>query len=104
MCVVIEMTPYPELLRWWTATITAGTMFLVLVSIYLYTRKDRNIISTFARSKVDFLRHFTFVWIMLALLALYIFSISNGSYEIFAAGNIVVEVILVIYVVRNRNV
>ena len=79
-------------------------MFLVLVSIYLYTRKDRNIISTLARSRVDFLRHFTFVWIMFALLALYIFSISNGSYEIFAAGNIVVEVILAIYIIKNRNV
>ncbi len=45
-----------------------------------------------------------FVWILLALLMLYVVSIGERSSMLFAVGNIVVEILLVIYVVRCGNV
>jgi len=92
------MTSYSNLLVWWEATITAGTMFLVLVSVYIYFnggmgRKNGN--NTWG---LGMLKNFIFIWVMLGLLALYIVSISGGSYTLFAAGNIVVEIILVVYI------
>jgi len=47
-------------------------------------------------------RDFIFVWILACLLALYIFTINNSSAIIFAAGNIVVEIVLVVYTVKHR--
>jgi hypothetical protein len=48
-------------------------------------------------------KNFMFVWVLLSLLVFYIVSIQIGSAAIFAAGNIVMEVILVIYLIRNRT-
>ena len=45
---------------------------------------------------------FIFVWVLAGLLALYIFTINNSSATIFAVGNIVVELILVVYTVKHR--
>jgi len=47
--------------------------------------------------------NFIFVWILLGLLFFYIFSIKIGSAGIFATGNIVVEAILVLYLMRYRK-
>lgn len=46
---------------------------------------------------------FFFVWVLLALLVLYIVSISERSngYSLFAGGNLVVEIVLTIYVMRE---
>lgn len=48
-------------------------------------------------------KNFIFVWILLGLLFFYVFSIQIGSAGIFATGNIVVEVILVLYLMRYRK-
>jgi len=94
---------YAELFTWWASTISAGTLFLVAVSIYLYLgsmKKREN------RQKESFIRigsSFMFVWALLGLLVLYLVSINRGSSLLFAAGNILVEVILVLYVVKNKS-
>jgi len=95
----------PDLFTWWAISISGGSIFLTLVSIYLYTnretkRKDSR--PTSARVS-GFLRDFTFVWVLLWLLGFYMFSIKIGSASIFAAGNILVEVLLIIYLVKNRK-
>ena len=102
---VKELIPYPELFDWWAATISAGSIFLVLVSIYLYVdsnkRREKN-----NREKASFLKlvyKFVFVWVLLGLLSLYVVSIRMGSSLLFAGGNIIVEVILVIYSFKNRS-
>ena len=102
---VKELIPYPELFDWWTATINAGSIFLILVSIYLYIdsnkRREKN-----NKEKTSFLKfayRFVFVWILLGLLPLYIVSIRMGSSLLFAGGNIIVEVILVIYCFKNKS-
>lgn len=48
-------------------------------------------------------KDFFFVWVLLALLVLYIVSISEGSegYSLFAGGNLVVEIVLTVYVMRE---
>jgi len=48
------------------------------------------------------IKDFIFVWSLLGLLILYIISIGTGSSILFAGGNIIVEVILIIYTMKNK--
>ncbi len=52
-------------------------------------------------------KDFIFVWVLLGLLVFYIFSVQLGtgrlSEVVFALGNIVVEVLLVFYLLKNRD-
>jgi hypothetical protein len=48
-------------------------------------------------------KDFVFVWILLGLLVLYIVSVGQGAYLLFATGNIVVEIILIAYVIRSHK-
>lgn len=99
------MMPYPELFNWWAITISSGTIFLILVSIYLYIeskrrRKERDRTTA---DKASLPKGFIFVWVLSGLLVFYIVSINIGSFTIFAAGNMVVEAILIIYLMKNRT-
>jgi hypothetical protein len=93
-----------DLFTWWAISISGGSIFLTLVSIYLYassktTRRTRDN----AKSKiVSLVGNFAFVWVLLGLLAFYIISIDIGSAVIFAVGNIIVEFLLVLYLVKHR--
>ena len=93
------------LFNWWAICITAGSIFLTLVSIYLYAdSKANNRENIRAHASVARLvRAFVFVWILLGLLVFYIVSVHLGSAYIFVAGNIIVEAILVAYLLRNRT-
>jgi hypothetical protein len=94
-----------DLFTWWAISISGGSIFLTLVSIYLYTNREtklKNGRPTVARVS-GFLKDFTFVWVLLWLLGFYIFSIKIGSAFIFAAGNLLVEVLLIIYLMKNRK-
>lgn len=77
---------------------------MIAIGIYLYTssRAERKE-DTQKWSLVKLLKDFTFTWILLGLLVFYIISIKIGSSIIFAIGNIVVEVILILYVIRSRG-
>jgi hypothetical protein len=97
------MVPYPNLMGVWAVCISWSALFLTAVSIYLYidSRKSREQ-DTHATSGFRFVRDFVFVWVLLGLLGLYIVSIDRGSSILFASGNMVVEVMLIAYTVRNR--
>ncbi len=43
------------------------------------------------------------VWVLLGLLVLYIVSINQGSAVMFAAGNLLVEALLLGYILKNRS-
>ena len=98
-----------DLFTWWALSISFSSIFLTLISIYLYAgskpkRKDD------AQKKVGTFRvarDFVFVWVLLGLLIFYIFSIQLGggalSEAVFAIGNIIVEALLVLYLIRNRT-
>jgi hypothetical protein len=95
-----------DLFQWWAATISAGSVFLTLVGVYLYVdsrKKRRASNSEEKRSLLRSSKDFIFVWVLLSLLIFYIVSIDIGSDWIFAAGNIFVEVMLLIYILRNRT-
>ena len=99
------MIPYPDLFNWWAATISAGSIFLVLVSIYLYIDSNKRRMES-SQAKTSILNvgyRFVFVWVLLGLLSLYIVSIHIGSAILFAGGNIIVEVVLIIYCLKNRT-
>lgn len=94
-----------DLFAWWAATISGGIVFLVVVSIYLYAnsktiRKEKGI-ATVRKPNVG--KDFIFVWVLIGLLVFYIISVNIGSSLVFAAGNIMVEVLLIAYLVRNRQ-
>ena len=119
-----------DLFVWWAISISWSILFLIVAAIYLYSsgrskheenrqketeqRLDNNN-SIGHRPKKTPLRttagrivkDFVFVWFLLGLLVFYIFSVRLGSgtltEAVFALGNIVVEVLLVFYLVRNRD-
>jgi len=92
---------YSNLLNWWMISISWSALFLIAVSFYLYWKSRPR--SGFSRGILGKARDFIFVWILTALLILYIFTINNSSAIIFAVGNIAVEIVLVIYSIRNRS-
>jgi hypothetical protein len=101
----MKMTPYPNLLIWWAGTIIAGTLFLVFVSIILYFTSKEARVKTInpLQILIHVLKDFAFVWVLLSLLILYIVSIEGGNYILFAAGNIVVEIFIFLYLIVTRK-
>jgi cobalamin synthase len=94
-----------DLFTWWAICISGGSVFLAFVSIYLYTssRAKRREGKQASKKATNLMKNFIFVWVLLSLLVFYIISINIGSLVIFAAGNILVEVLLVLYLIRNRT-
>ena len=97
--------PGLDLFAWWAITISGGSIFLTLVSIYIYagTKARRKESGQTTANVVNIVKNFVFVWVLLGLLIFYIVSIQIGSIVIFAAGNILVEVLLIAYLLRNRT-
>lgn len=97
--------PDIDLFAWWAISISGGSVFLTLVSIYLYrnTRVRRKESNQIKMNIGSLLKDFVFVWVLLGLLVFYIISIQIGSATVFAAGNIFVEALLIIYLLRNRK-
>lgn len=89
---------YSDLLSWWIYSISFSIAFLVVVSIYLYANRCKKEKKTTALTNA---KNFAFVWVLVSLLFFYIFSIKIASALVFAAGNIVVEVILIGYLLKN---
>ena len=93
-----------DLFTWWVISISFSIVFLTLVSIYLYSN------STCERTREKLKRNangvatdFIFVWVLISLLIFYIVSVKFGSALMFAAGNIVVEIILIAYLLKNKT-
>ena len=90
---------------WWIITISWSIAFLILVSIYLYgnsrTKRKESVRTTVDR--VRLVKDFVFVWVLIGLLVFYTISVNIGSAVLFAAGNIVVEIILIVYLMKSRR-
>jgi uncharacterized membrane protein len=98
-----------DLFTWWALSISFSSVFLTLVSIYLFvdTKSRRQEATRKKVSVFEIVRNFVFVWVLLGLLVFYIFSINLGagalSEAVFTGGNIVVEALLVLYLLKNRE-
>jgi len=92
-----------DLFTWWAITITGGSIFLTLVSMYLYVDSAtlRKKSEQTGASVINAAKDFVFVWVLLGLLVFYIVSIQIGSAGMFAAGNLLVEAFLTVYLLRN---
>jgi uncharacterized membrane protein len=92
---------YGDLFIWWAISISWSIVFLIGVSIYLYRNSKKRVgeSSQTKASTVAVLSNFVFIWVLIGLLTLYIVSIHMGSSLLFAAGNIAVEVILIVYAI-----
>ncbi|MEM0328420.1 MAG: hypothetical protein QXN53_07595 [Thermoproteota archaeon] len=90
---------------WWIITISWSIAFLILVSIYIYqtSRTKRKERTRTTANRLRLVKDFVFVWILLGLLVFYIVSVNIGSAVLFAIGNIVVEIILIVYLMKNRH-
>ena len=101
--------PNVDLFTWWALSISFSSIFLTLVSVYLFIdNKPRRNESTGKEANAFRIgKNFVFVWVLVGLLVFYIFSINLGagvlSEAVFTAGNIVVEALLVLYLLRNRE-
>jgi len=101
--------PSIDLFAWWALSISFSTIFLTLISIYLFIN-SRSRRKEGTQKKASVFRtgkNFVFVFALLGLLVFYIFSIQLGSgilsEFVFTVGNIIVEVLLVLYLLRNRE-
>jgi hypothetical protein len=94
-----------DLFTWWIISISWSIVFLVVVGVYLYvgSRSKRRESVQVKSNAISVAGRFMVLWILLGLLAFYIVSVYFGSSTFFAVGNIVVEVILIIHVVKNRT-
>jgi hypothetical protein len=87
------------LFSWWIWSITFNVAFVIAASIYLYTRRKRPHKEqlTGIGKVVRVLKDFVFVWVLSGLLIFYVYAVGVASASLFAAGNVVVEVLLVVY-------
>jgi len=96
---------YPQLFNWWIGSITFNILFVIVASIYLYKRRKTKQLS--GQSVAQRIRHvvydFVFVWFLLGLLIFYVISVGEGSYLLFLEGNIVVEVLLLIFIYSSSS-
>jgi hypothetical protein len=102
-----------NLFIWWAMSISFSIIFITLISIYLYvgSRPKRKDDIPKKTSALKMGKDFVFVLVLVGLLVFYIFSIQLArtniasllSEAVFAAGNIVVEALLIIYLLVNRK-
>jgi hypothetical protein len=94
-----------DLFTWWIISISWSIAFLIVTGIYLYAdSSDKRKENSHIRWNLATLtKDFVFVLFLLGLLIFYIISVNIGSSTIFAVGNIIVEAMLIIYVVKNRQ-
>jgi uncharacterized membrane protein len=92
-----------DLFSWWVISISFSIVFLTLVSIYLYSNRNCEKAQEKKKNATTLARNFIFVFVLISLLFFYIVSVRIGSAPLFAAGNIVVEVILITYLFKNRT-
>ena len=101
--------PNIDLFAWWALCISFSSIFLTLVSIYLFidSKSRRKEGPQKKNSAFRTGRSFVFVFALLGLLVFYIFSIQLGagvlSEVVFTVGNIIVEALLVLYLLKNRE-
>jgi amino acid transporter len=97
------------LFTWYALSISFSSMFLTLVSIYLFldSKSRRRREGKKKESLFRIFKEFAFVIVLLGLLVFYIFSVQLGAgvlpEVVFALGNVVVEALLLLYLLRNRE-
>jgi membrane protein implicated in regulation of membrane protease activity len=125
-----KFVPTIDLFAWWAISISWSIAFLIVAGFYLYgssrakrkedtweeskramndehSVKARTYKTQWKATARSLAKDFIFVWTLLGLLIFYIFSVQLGTGTlpevVFVAGNIVVEVLLVFYLLRNRD-
>jgi hypothetical protein len=93
-----------SLFEWYVVTITWSIVFLILASVYLYanrrvpegSRRPPNTLSSVVKD-------FVFVWVLISLLVFYVVTVLVKSQTLFAAGNLVVEALLLLYLIKSKQ-
>jgi hypothetical protein len=91
------------LFDWYVITISWSIVFLIVASIFLFAKRRVAADSKQAHPSISLIiRDFTFVWVLLSLLVFYIVTVIVRSDIFFAVGNLIFELLLLLYVYRNR--
>ncbi len=92
-----------SLFEWYVVTISWSIAFLIVASIFLYAKRRTPAGTTRTPTTVSHMASdFVFVWVLISLLVFYVVTVIVKSTLLFAAGNIIVELLLLLYVFRNR--
>ena len=96
---------YMYLYLWWAICISFSILFITLIAVYVYVankakRKDEAIVTNRV-ARIG--RNFVFVWALIGLLVFYLVSVLIVSITLFVIGNVIVEILLLIYLVKNRT-
>jgi hypothetical protein len=96
---------YMYLFMWWAICISFSILFITLIAVYVYaSNKAKRNDEALATNRVAMiLRKFVFVWALIGLLVFYLVSVLIVSIVLFAIGNIIVEALLLIYLLKNRS-
>ena len=86
---------------WWFLPGFLFLLFAVMVLVENRRGTSRGVLSRMLAGSI--VRNFVFVWVLLGLLVFYIVTIQLGSVELFATGNVIVEALLIVYLMRNRT-
>jgi hypothetical protein len=92
-----------DLFGWWMISITSSIVFLTLVSIYIYGTRNGKCETEKKNRFRSIAENFAFVWVLIGLLLFYIVAVKMGSSLLFAAGNIAVELLLIVYTLKNKT-
>lgn len=95
-----------DLFTWWMICISFSILFIIIVAIYIYraNRLKRTTLSGEPSSEqLPTAVKFVFIWVLASLLVFYIISVYLGSILFFAIGNIVVEILLIGYLFKNKT-
>ena len=92
-----------DLFGWWVLSISSSIVFLTLISIYIYRTRNGSCKTKQKGTTKDVTANFAFVWVLFGLLVFYVVTVQMGSSLMFAAGNIVVEIALIAYLLKNRT-
>jgi uncharacterized membrane protein len=100
-----EIGVFLDLFTWWIISISWSIVFLIVVGIYLYvdSSKKRKENTQIKQNAARLAKDFVFIWILISLLIFYIISVNVGSSALFAVGNIIIEVILIAYLLKNKE-
>jgi magnesium-transporting ATPase (P-type) len=90
---------------WWLFPCCVFFLLALLAAVQLHLDQNREI--SFKVEALGVSKNFIFVWVLLGLLIFYIFSVKLGTGKfsefVFALGNLIVEILLVFYLFKNRD-
>ena len=86
---------------WWL--LPGCVFFLLSITVVIERQRQYAHVTQLKARAESIAKNFVFVWVLLGLLLFHIVTIQLGSIILFAVGNIIVEALLILYLVKNKT-